>query len=317
MKDLILLLGRREDPHIRGIAKELQRMKEKFVLIDRFSRNDSFIVKFDGSSSSLIKMGRHVIKTDEIKSVWNYSALQINVGKSIVKQARDFVLAEWTEGIASLWRTIPAKWVNDPLATENAANRLGQLQLAAKLGLNVPKTLVTNDPKSFQDFYAECRGSMIAKTLHSSVGVPEGKMIFTTRMTERDLKRAEDLRHAPCMFQEYVPKTTEFRVTIVGENLHVAEIFSQRSRKTRDDWRRYDNFKKTPYVQSQLPNEVSKKLLKLMREMKLEYGAADLIKTPSDDFVFLEVNPNGRWWWVQELTGMDITKSIAKHLSQR
>ena len=49
--------------------------------------------------------------------------------------------------------------------------------------------------------------------------------------------------------------------------------------------------------------------------MNLEFGAADFIRTPDDEYVFLEINPNGRWWWIQELTGMNIAKDIATHLS--
>ena len=117
------------------------------------------------------------------------------------------------------------------------------------------------------------------------------------------------------MFQQYIPKKTEFRVTIIGNNIHCAEIFSQKSPKTMHDWRNYDDFSKTPYVESELPEDISTKLLKSMKEFNLNFGAYDLIKTPDDEFVFLEVNPSGRWWWIQELTGMNIAKDIAEFLA--
>ena len=78
------------------------------------------------------------------------------------------------------------------------------------------------------------------------------------------------------MFQEYVPKKSEFRVTIIGDNLHTTEIQSQQSNKTLVDWRRYDDFTKTPYSKSELPPDVENKLLKLMKVMKLEFGAIDI-----------------------------------------
>ena len=52
-----------------------------------------------------------------------------------------------------------------------------------------------------------------------------------------------------------------------------------------------------------------------MKKFNLNFGACDLIRTPEDEFVFLEINPNGRWWWIQELTKMNIAKDIAKFLS--
>ena len=46
------------------------------------------------------------------------------------------------------------------------------------------------------------------------------------------------------MFQEYIPKNTEFRVTIIGETICATEIHSQLSERTLHYWRRYDNFEK-------------------------------------------------------------------------
>lgn len=79
--------------------------------------------------------------------------------------------------------------------------------------------------------------------------------------------------------------------------------------------RNCDDFRKTPYRRSNLLDDIETKLLKLKKNMKLEFGAADLIRTPDDEFVFLEINPNGRWWWIQELTRTNIARDIAMHLS--
>ena len=84
---------------------------------------------------------------------------------------------------------------------------------------------------------------------------------------------------------------------------------------TMHDWRRYDDFTKTPYLKSCLPDDIAKKIVRLMDLMNLKFGAADVIKTPTDDFVFLEINTGGRWWWIQELTGINIAKDSARHLA--
>ena len=262
-----------------------------------------------------IKFQNNLIDISNIKSVWNTSPLQIRLDNKLADESKNFVKAEWIEGINSLWNCINTRWINQPDSIMNAKNRLKQIQSASKLGLITPKTSVTNDSEVLKSFFNECDGEIIAKTLHSSEGLPEDKMIFTTKITKEYLSRANMLRYAPCMFQEYIPKKTEFRVTIVGNVIHSAEIYSQKSEKTKHDWRHYDDFKKTPYIKSDLPKNISKKLLKLMKLMKLEFGAADLIRTPDDEYVFLEINPNGRWWWIQELTGMSIAKDIAHHLS--
>jgi glutathione synthase/RimK-type ligase-like ATP-grasp enzyme len=83
-----------------------------------------------------------------------------------------------------------------------------------------------------------------------------------------------------------------------------------------DDWRRFDKFKKTPYTKTKLPEDISEKILKLMKLMDLEFGTIDLIRTPNDNFVFLEVNIKGGWWWIEEITKMNISRDIAYYLTQ-
>jgi glutathione synthase/RimK-type ligase-like ATP-grasp enzyme len=119
------------------------------------------------------------------------------------------------------------------------------------------------------------------------------------------------------LFQEYVPKKTEFLVTIIDKKVYVAEIYSQNNNKTFFDWRNYDDFNKTPYIQSKLPFNITNKLLILMDMMNLKFGFEDLIKTPSDEIYFLEVNTKGNWLWIEELTGMKISKEIANYLNSK
>jgi hypothetical protein len=60
----------------------------------------------------------------------------------------------------------------------------------------------------------------------------------------------------PTIFQAYVPKQLEVRVTVVGTAVFAAEIHSQKTRRTRYDWRRYDHYE-TPYHQHVLPADLA------------------------------------------------------------
>lgn len=318
MQKSILLIGKKDDPHITGIICELKKLGEKTIFIDDFSFSDSFSVLIDNSdkSNSFVKTDKITFTNDEIKSVWNSTALRIVATEKILEESKKFVAAEWTEGISSMWNTLDANWVNHPLSLSSSINRVNQLQMASGCGLKVPKTLVTNDPQQLLEFYEKTHENMIAKTLHSSEGLPDGKMIFTTKITKEDLQNVNEIRYAPSMFQEYVPKKTELRITIIGSKIHAVEIHSQNSEKTMHDWRHYDDFDKTPYIPVELPEATSKKLLKIMQNMGLKFGAVDMIKTPDDELVFLEINPSGRWWWIQELTGINIAKDVASFLAE-
>ena len=313
----IALIGQKTDPHIIGISNELKKINENYVIIDQFSSNDSFYVTYENDLSECnLRLGNLSFNKGEIKSVWNTSALKVTIDSEVVEASKKFILAEWTEGIRSLWNSIETKWVNSPESILNSSNRLSQLKIANEIGLSTPKSLITNDPKKLNDFFYSCNRNIVTKTLNSSQGLPNKKMIFTTKIGEKELVKSSDLQYAPCMFQEYIPKKTEFRITIIDKKIHTAEIHSQNSDKTKDDWRNYDDFDKTPYMKAELPKDVEEKLLKIMTELGLVFGAIDMIRTPNDDFVFLEINANGRWWWIQELTKMNIAKDIALDLSK-
>ena len=315
--NLILLIGNKTDPHIKGICSCLEDLQEKFIVLDKIDFSDSITINYKGGKlNSKIRFDNQIILNSEIKSVWNSTALKI-VGKDdLLEESQKFATVEWTEGINSLWQSVNALWVNSPYSIFNSANRLHQLDLANDVGLDCPETLITNNADELIKFYNGCNQNIVAKTLGSSEGLPEGKMIFTNKISKNNLEKLDNLKYSPTFFQEYIPKQTELRITIIGSKIHAVEIHSQKSEKTKDDWRHYDDFKKTPYLPVTLDKEVVKKLQKLMQKLGLVYGAIDMIKTPDGNLVFLEVNANGRWWWIQELTGLDIAKDVALTLSK-
>jgi glutathione synthase/RimK-type ligase-like ATP-grasp enzyme len=315
---MIVLLGNGNDPHNQAIINELKIINAKFIILETITLDDRITVTFsNGDMNSIINLSNETILTNNITSIWNYSPLKISSIQNLKKETLDFSFGEWSEAISSLWHSTDSKWINHPDAIRNSSNRIKQLTYAHKIGLHTPKSIITNDPNSLLEFYNECGGNIIAKTLHGSQGTIKGKKILTNKIIYKDIIDSEDLYYVPCLFQEYVPKKTEFRVTIIDKKVYVAEIYSQNSNKTFFDWRNYDDFNKTPYIQSKLPFDITNKLLILMDMMNLKFGCADLIKTPSDEIYFLEVNTKGKWLWIEELTGMKISKEIANYLNSK
>ena len=123
----------------------------------------------------------------------------------------------------------------------------------------------------------------------------------------------QDVQICPFILQRYVKKRLEIRVTVVGTDVFAAEIHSQTSKRTEVDWRRY-NHSITPYLIHALPEHVAQCCLALVDAMGLHFGAIDLILTPDDRYVFLEINPNGQYGWIEYLTGLPITQRLARLL---
>jgi len=53
-----------------------------------------------------------------------------------------------------------------------------------------------------------------------------------------------------------------------------------------------------------------RKCLALVHKLGLSFAAIDMIVTPDDRYVFLEVNPNGQWQWIERATGFPICETL-------
>jgi len=68
------------------------------------------------------------------------------------------------------------------------------------------------------------------------------------------------------------------------------------------------------YSSFTLPNDIEEFCIGLLKHFNLNYGAIDMIVTPDGEFVFLEINPNGQWGWIEGLTNMPISDEIITRL---
>lgn len=206
------------------------------------------------------------------------------------------------------------KFTFDPFTKMRyAENKQLQLQLAREVGLEIPETLFTNDAEMVKDFYRRVQKPLIAKMQHGFAIEKDGqeKVVFTNEVSESDIENMDGLDLCPMTFQEKVEKKLELRVTIVGDKVFTAAINSQVSKGSEIDWRRegyktLDNW--APY---ELPEDVKLKMLKMMDLLGLNYGAADILLTPDDRYVFLEINPAGEFFWIDRIMDFKISDAIA------
>ncbi len=202
----------------------------------------------------------------------------------------------------------------------HAANKQLQLQLAARLGLDVPKTLISNDPEAVRRFAASCASGMVTKMLSSfAIFDEEGReqVVFTSPVAESDLDHLDTLKYCPMTFQEKVLKALELRVTIVGDSVFCASIDPHATARAGDDWRRDGVELVDQWQHHDLPTDVSTRLVKLVDQLQLNYSAIDVIVTPDGRHVFLELNPVGEYFWLEHWPGLPISAAIADTLLGR
>lgn len=300
---LVLILSRTENVHADAIEKYCSEHSEVGrINFDFESLPDGEFPKLSLGSEFETKIPNAVFVHHprvSYRPEWFSNEIERRLFVASWGSAEEWLEAQFTE----------TRWINRPSATTVSRNILLQLRLAQSLGFKTPNTLFTNDLEKLLAFSAD--GVVVIKQGNLGVNL-NGKRILTT-VIDPSLLKEDELIGSPCLFQRYVPKSHELRVHVVGDRVLTCRIDSQLNENTRIDWRNYD-LDNTPHHSFDLPKQVSDKCVELTKRLGLTFGVIDLIVTPDEQYVFLECNAQGHWIWIEELTGLPITKTLGEKL---
>ncbi len=267
-----------------------------------------------------LKSAEGAVVLSDVQALWHRRIrVARNLPETMDKQLRK---ASMEESRRTLFGALASEgtFVMDPVSRiRHGEHKQLQLRVARGAGLEIPRTLMSNDPCAVREFAADCGGKIVGKML-SSFAIFEGEteqVVFTNPMGPADLEHLEELRFCPMTFQEHIEKALELRVTIVGEKIFAASIDSQSLEGAKSDWRREGRQLTNMWKPFELPADVERSLLSMMDSLRLNYGAADLILTPEGRYVFLEVNPAGEFFWLERACGLNISEAIADLLLDR
>ncbi|THA71749.1 ATP-grasp ribosomal peptide maturase [Streptomyces sp. A0958] len=221
------------------------------------------------------------------------------------EQAARFAAQENRRGLGGVLGALPGcLYLSHPQAIARAEYKPAQLDVAARLGLKVPATLITNDPGEAKAFCAEYPA--IYKPLHAGAyeagGEPAG--IWAAPVEAGEVDGA--VSHSAHLFQARVPKVVDVRAVVVGEQVFSARITAPPGVV---DWRaEYQNLTYEPIT---CPTGMRGALLRFLAAFGLHFGAFDFAETGDGAWWFLECNPNGQWAWLEDAAGLPITNAIA------
>ncbi|MFB0495015.1 glutathione synthase/RimK-type ligase-like ATP-grasp enzyme [Mucilaginibacter sp. OAE612] len=224
------------------------------------------------------------------------------------------LFADYDALLYNLLQNLPAKkWLSDPNAIHTAENKLYQLTLAREIGFMIPETLVTNSKDRLIEFSDSCESDIIIKPLKSGRIKDETshRLIYTNKLQAAHLANISEFELTPCIFQKRIEKEYELRITVVGDQVFAAKVYSQTDPETLTDWRK----KKLKFLTCEIPKELASHCKLLVNKLNLSFGAIDMIKSTDGSYYFLEINPNGQWAWIEIDTGLDISGSIINFLA--
>lgn len=223
MGDVILILTNSKDGrHTDVVTSKLQQRGQKTFRFDSdIFANSGLRLNFstgrDGFGFEIVSTTSS-ISSKEVKSVWyrRPNFFNLGIGDPIQRTYAEEEIKNLTEG---LWMSMPdVFWLNDPFYLSRARRKIYQLFLAREAGFTVPKTIITNNPETVRKFYDECGGKIIFKAIQGEL-LDYGKKslsIPTTFITGQHLKNLALIERTPALFQEYIERAYELRITQEG-----------------------------------------------------------------------------------------------------
>ncbi|MGH3774652.1 MAG: ATP-grasp ribosomal peptide maturase [Pseudonocardiaceae bacterium] len=251
----------------------------------------------------------------EVKSVYYRRPTRFTFEDDMSDADAVFAGAEAQFGVGGVLAALEGVlWVNNPAQVAFAEYKPVQLRVAADCGLHVPRTLITNDHGAAREFAAAVGGEIVCKTL-SSVVLSEGGRPRITYTTPIDPATIDPLSLAATahLLQEWVPKSYDARVTMVGHRPFAVAIHADND-AARIDWR--VDYDALTYAPLNPPEHIITGMIRYLQYFALEFGAFDFTVTPRGDWVFLECNPSGQWLWLQEQAGLPIAAALAELLAK-
>jgi ATP-grasp ribosomal peptide maturase len=310
----VLVLAGRFDPTADLAIEELNRRAVPVFRADvsEFPVKLALAARLTGDGwCGTLGNGRRTLRLEAVRSVYYRRPTRPKPPEGMSVAARKVAEREARLGFGGLLTALPCRWLSPPGNAADAEYKPLQLRVAAESGLNVPRTLITNDPDAAVRF-AEDTGQLVYKPFYPIRGRAEGRTtaVYTSMVDPADL-RHPDVGSTAHLFQEWVPKAYEVRLTAVGQRLFAVEIHTD-SERGRVDWRS-DYGSHTYHVCTPLADVVAG-VQQLLERLGLPYGALDFAVTPQGQWIFLEINPSGQYGFVEVATGLPITAAIADFL---
>lgn len=215
--------------------------------------------------------------------------------------------SQWSAFMRNLIVFDRVKWVNNPVNTYRAENKVFQLAKAKENGLMIPDTKVAN---CCFDIVPD--NKYIVKSIDTALFNNDDieMFMYTSRLSGNEIMNS-NLSLAPVFIQDYIENKTDIRVTYISGKVFPVKITSGGG-GIDCDWRKKKK-DDLEYEMCALPDEIIVKLTNLMKSLNLEFGGVDLIKS-GKNYYFIEVNPTGEWGWLQSNIDVPIDEEITRAL---
>jgi len=297
----VLILGGDDDDHAVFVLEHLRGRGHDAELIDgRWFPAELGLSHDPVAAAWTVRLpsGR-VLSPGEVKSVY-WRCYNSVPAPDLPNEEQAFIAANDSRSLFdSFLIRYPARWVNGWAGFLLHQTKPVQLAKVARLGVEVPATLLANDAEAVRAFALEHPRSVFK---------PVQGGAHTRRVEPRHLSDAslKNLAFAPVTLQEEVAGTN-IRVFVAGARVLACEV-----RTATLDYRDSDDPVIVPHA---LPGEVQDRCRRIARALELVWTGIDFRLTPGGRYVFLEANPSPMFLGFESRSGLPLTESLVELLT--
>jgi len=313
----VLLLTGRLDVHADLVVEELGRRGVPVLRVDPgdFPARMSVTATFDGRWRTVLRTAGEQGRTldlDALRGAYYRRPSPFRLPPGLSEEERRWAGLEARVGLGGLLAAVRC-WLNHPARIGAAEYKPVQLAAAASAGLATPRTLVTNDPAAAAAFARDlATGGVVYKPFSSVTEVGGARAFVHTTAVTSEQVADEGVRSTAHLFQERVDKACEVRLTVVDDRLLAARL-TARSAGAQVDWRAAPDA--VDYGTVEVPPEVAAGVVRMLAALELRFAAMDFAVDRDGRWLFLDLNPNGQWAWIEQETGLPICAAVCDALT--
>lgn len=218
-----------------------------------------------------------------------------------------FVSSEWYDferGFLSLLEDdTRCTWVNKLSSLKASENKIMQLVEGARVGLKIPKTIMTANYDVARSFMESCSEAVIkpfAPHLWISEKTGTRNFIFARKISIDNFLgySQRSIVQSPMFYQECIDKVADIRVAVIGDTIFSVKMVYDHSKGI--DHREYQNDSDFIYEPYEIDKITETFLRALMKKFDVRVVSADFVLGKDDKLYFIDLNPSGAFLFIEK-----------------
>ena len=208
--------------------------------------------------------------------------------------------------ITGIIESFEGKVLSKPSRLLVAENKAYQYLLVQKLNLLMPQSYIGNSIYFYNKFAD--KDSIIKPLSQGKVLSDYGNELYFTSKLDND-KSNINISKTPVYIQEKINKIYDVRIIVIDGFVFAIKIDAAGVLDWRVDYSNHQYSLITP------PQDIVDECKKVLSCLSLSFGAFDYVVTQKNEWIFLEVNPNGQWLWLEQALKLNISEKIINYLT--